>query len=103
MKKILIFSFIFVGLLALADKFSDLELFSRAFFTIKNYSYTPVKRQSLIHSAIKGMLRDTDDHSQFLEPKDVKRPRRRSQWSFFWNWNSCQKRKRWFHQSFISY
>ena len=72
MKKILIVLVFFASLLALADKFSDLEIFSRAFFTIKNYSYKPVERKSLIYSAIKGMLRDTDDHSQFLEPSDLK-------------------------------
>lgn len=55
--------------------YESFEIFSSAYHNIKTYFYNVKKLESrqLMYGAIKGMLKSlNDDHSAFLEPKDLK-------------------------------
>lgn len=55
--------------------YENFEIFSSAFHNIKTYFYNTkmLESQQLMYGAIKGMLKSLDDdHSSFLEPKDLK-------------------------------
>ena len=45
------------------------ELIPEAIVTIKRQYVTPVKTKTLVYGAIKGMVRELDPHSHFLEPR----------------------------------
>ena len=67
-------SFIFIlcfAFFATADRFSHLEIFSQALNLIKVNYFKPIEFKELISGAIKGMLKELDPHSQFLQPEDL--------------------------------
>ena len=61
------------GLFALADRYSHLELFAQTLNLIKIHYFQPVKIQTLVYGAIKGLLREIDPHSHFLIPKELEK------------------------------
>ena len=57
--------------LSFADRFSYLELFAQTLNTIKINYFKPIKLETLIYGAIKGLLREIDPHSHFLLPQEL--------------------------------
>lgn len=55
---------------SIADRFSHLELFAQTLNLIKIHYFKPIKTETLVYGAIKGLLREIDPHSHFLLPKD---------------------------------
>jgi len=70
--KILIFFCCSVSFTVIADRYSSLELFAQVINVIKKYSFKEVTIDTLVYGAIKGLLREIDSHSQFLNSKQLK-------------------------------
>ena len=51
-----------------SDRLALQELLQSAISTIKRNYVTPVDTETLVHGAIKGMMRELDPHSHFLPP-----------------------------------
>ncbi len=71
-KKLVIFFFCFTSLFVLADRYSSLEIFAQVLNLIKIHYFKEVKIETLVHGAIKGLLREIDPHSQFFDSKKLK-------------------------------
>ncbi len=68
-----IFLLIGAGFLAFADRYSHLELFAQTLNLIKIHYFQPVKIQTLVHGAVKGLLREADPYSHFLLPEEAEK------------------------------
>jgi len=68
-----VFFLLFVGVFALADRYSHLELFAQTLNLIKIHYFQPVKIQTLVYGAIKGLLKEIDPHSHFLIPEELEK------------------------------
>ncbi len=62
----------FTSFVVLADRYSSLEIFAQVLNLIKIHYFKEVKIETLVHGAIKGLLREIDPHSQFLDSKKFK-------------------------------
>ena len=54
-----------------ADRYGDLELFAKALNLIEKNYLKPLNAKTLVHGAIRGLLREIDPHSYFLTPADM--------------------------------
>ena len=83
-KKIsLVFVLLCLTLVAFADRYSHLELFAQTLNLIKTNYFKPVKMETLIYGAIKGLLKEIDPHSHFLLPEDLKKLKEEAQGQFY--------------------
>ena len=71
-KKLIILFLCFSSFIVLADRYSSFELFAQVLNLIKTHSFKEVKIETLVHGAIKGLLREIDSHSQFFDSKQFK-------------------------------
>ncbi|MCK4303640.1 MAG: S41 family peptidase [Candidatus Eisenbacteria sp.] len=62
--------------------YSDLALFNRVLNLVSTYYVEPTEPDSLIHSAIRGMLEDLDPHSNYIHPKRFSRMEERNRGSY---------------------
>lgn len=59
--------------LALAEeRYTDLQIFSKVLNLVQQYYVEPVDTKKLIYGAIKGMLRELDPHTNFMQPEIFK-------------------------------
>ena len=70
MKKIFFLGFFLFVFMASTDRYSHLELFAQALHKIKTQHVKPETWETMIFSAIKGILLELDPYSQILSPKD---------------------------------
>ena len=82
-KTSLIFILLFLALFAFADRYSHLELFAQTLNLIKINYFQPVKIETLVYGAIKGLLREIDPHSHFLLPEDLERLKEETSGQFY--------------------
>ena len=62
-----------VGVFATAkDRYSDLQLFAKVLNLVQKYYVESVDTKKLIYGGIKGMLRELDPHTNFLQPEIYK-------------------------------
>ena len=54
-----------------ADRYGDLELFAKVLNLIEKNYLKPLNAKTLVHGAIRGLLREIDPHSYFLTPADM--------------------------------
>jgi len=71
-RKIIFFGFIFYLFFAFSNRYSHLELFAQALHIIKIKHINPSSDESMIFSAIKGILLNLDPYSEILNLKDFK-------------------------------
>ena len=64
------FILLFSSFLVFADRYGDLELFARVLNLIEKNYFKPLSTKTLVHGAIRGLLREIDPHSYFLTPKN---------------------------------
>ena len=64
---VLLFSSYFV----FADRYGELELFARVLNLIEQNYFKPLGVKTLVHGAIRGLLREIDPHSYFLTPENL--------------------------------
>ena len=64
------FTLLFCSFLVFADRYGDLELFARVLNLIEKNYLKPLDAKTLVHGAIRGLLREIDPHSYFLTPDD---------------------------------
>ena len=69
-KTSLILFLLFPALFVFADRYSHLELFAKTLNLIKINYFKPIKIETLVYGAIKGLLKEIDPHSHFLLPED---------------------------------
>lgn len=55
-----------------ADRYTDLQTFSKILSLIQQYYVDPVDTNKLVTGAIKGMLRELDPHSSYMPPEVYK-------------------------------
>ncbi len=55
-----------------ADRYADLQSFSKVLNFIENYYVEPVDTKKVIQGAIKGMLRELDPHSSYMTPEQFR-------------------------------
>ena len=82
-KMIFIFILPFAALFAFADRYSHLELFAQTLNLIKVNYFQPIKIETLVYGAIKGLLREVDPHSHFLLPEDLKKLKEETKGQFY--------------------
>ena len=82
-KTSLIFILLFSVLFAVADRYSHLELFAQTLNLIKINYFQPVKIETLVYGAIKGLLREIDPHSHFLLPEDLEQLKMETSGQFY--------------------
>ena len=82
-KSLFLFSFLFLAFFAFADRYSQMELFAQTFNVIKNNYFKPVKVETLVYGAIKGLLKEVDPHSHFLLPEDFENLQRTKKGQFY--------------------
>lgn len=51
-----------------ADRYADLQNFTKVLNLVQQYYVEPVEAQKLIYGAIRGMLRELDPHTSFMPP-----------------------------------
>ena len=56
-----------------ADRYGNLELFAKVLNLVERNYFKPLSASALIHSAIRGLLREIDPHSYFFTPKNFTR------------------------------
>ena len=56
--------------MAFGDRYKELELFAHVLNFVERSYLEPVKIKKLVHGAIKGMLRELDNHSHFFTPDE---------------------------------
>ena len=61
---------LFSSFLVFADRYGDLELFARVLNLIEQNYFKPLGVKTLVHGAIRGLLREIDPHSYFLTPEN---------------------------------
>ena len=71
LKRVTVILLLCFSFFAIADRYSHLEIFSKALNIIKINYFKPIEFKKLISGAIKGMLRELDPYSQFLHPEDL--------------------------------
>lgn len=54
-----------------ADRYGDLELFAKVLNLIERNYLKPLTAKTLVHGAIRGLIREIDPHSYFLTPADM--------------------------------
>ncbi|MDZ4660274.1 MAG: S41 family peptidase [Pseudomonadota bacterium] len=57
------------GKVSAADRYSDLQIFTKVLNLIGKYYVEEVDTKKLIYGSIKGMLRELDPHTNFLSPE----------------------------------
>ena len=65
----IVFLFVFFAFFVFADRYSHLELFAQSLTLIQKNYFKPVKMETLVYGAIKGLLREVDPHSHLLLPE----------------------------------
>jgi carboxyl-terminal processing protease len=50
------------------ERYSDLQIFSKVLNLVQQYYVEPVDTKKMIYGAIKGMLRELDPHTNFMQP-----------------------------------
>lgn len=50
------------------ERYSDLQIFSKVLNLVQQYYVEPVDTKKLVYGAIKGMLRELDPHTNFMNP-----------------------------------
>ena len=78
-----IFFLLSLALFALADRYSHLELFAQTLNLIKIHYFQPVKIQTLVYGAIKGLLREIDSHSHLLIPEELEKLKEETSGRFY--------------------
>lgn len=78
-----IFIFLSLTVFVFADRYSHLELFAQALNLIKINYFKPVKLETLVYGAIKGLLREIDPHSHFLTPEDLEKLKEETSGQFY--------------------
>ena len=76
-----------------ADRYSHLELFAQTLNLIKINYFKPVKIESLIYGAIKGLLREIDPHSHFLLPEDFETLQEETKGQFYGSGIEVEKKE----------
>ena len=56
-----------------ADRYGNLELFAKVLNLVERNYFKPLSASALIHSAIRGLLREIDPHSYFFTPQNFSR------------------------------
>ncbi|PIS11875.1 MAG: peptidase S41 [Bdellovibrio sp. CG10_big_fil_rev_8_21_14_0_10_47_8] len=51
------------------ERYTDLQIFSKVLNLVQQYYVEPVDTKKLIYGAIKGMLRELDPHTNFMQPE----------------------------------
>ena len=82
-KSLFISFFLFVAFFAFANRYSYMELFAQTFNVIKNNYLKPIKVETLVYGAIRGLLREVDPHSHFLLPVDFENLKKQKQGQFY--------------------
>ena len=54
-----------------ADRYGDLELFARILNLVEKNHFKPLSSKTLIHGAVRGLLREIDPYSYFFTPEDL--------------------------------
>ncbi len=52
-----------------AERYSDLQIFSKVLNLVQQYYVEPVDTKKLVYGAIKGMLKELDPHTNFMAPE----------------------------------
>ena len=68
---------------AFADRYSHLELFAQTLNLIKINYFKPVKIETLVYGAIKGLLKEIDPYSHFLLPEDFENLKEETSGQFY--------------------
>jgi carboxyl-terminal processing protease len=55
-----------------AERYSELQIFSKVLNLVQQYYVEPVDTQKLVYGAIKGMLKELDPHTNFMPPEMFK-------------------------------
>ena len=66
---ILVLVFSGTGFYALADRYSQLQIFSKVLNFVQEYYVEEVNTKRLVYGAIKGMLQELDPHTNFMPPE----------------------------------
>jgi len=54
---------------AAAERYSELQIFSKVLNLVQQYYVEPVDTKKLVYGAIKGMLKELDPHTNFMAPE----------------------------------
>jgi carboxyl-terminal processing protease len=54
------------------ERYSDLQIFSKVLNLVQQYYVEPVDTKKLVYGAIKGMLKELDPHTNFMQPEIFK-------------------------------
>lgn len=54
------------------ERYSDLQIFSKVLNLVQQYYVEPVNTKKLVYGAIKGMLKELDPHTNFMNPEIFK-------------------------------
>lgn len=82
-KLIVIFIGIVTSLLVLADRYASLEVFAQALNIIDKHYIRKISIDTLVEGAIKGLLREVDQHSRFFSPKNFKKIKDKTEGHFY--------------------